>query len=200
MCWCFTLYQSKVGNLYLFAWKQTCLMSCCTMMHWCIAISAKEKINCISFTSLAYKYNHCILYLYRWDMKTREKYDMHYIGVKGNVWHCTSDQFNAPAQSREGERSPAGVKLPGLARSCYIGLLGSGGVLPHSTEACFPPAQLATWLEDQLNLNTIADDWESMWNQNDTAAQSPLSCSGSQLVLQKVNWSPLETFENYQAS
>ena len=88
-------------------------------------------------------------------MKTREKYDMHYIGVKGNVWHCTSDQFNAPAQSREGERSPAGVKLPGLARSCYIGLLGSGGVLPHSTEACFPPAQLATWLEDQLNLNTM---------------------------------------------
>ena len=79
--------------------------------------------------------------------------------------HCSaSDQFNAPAQCnrvqwREQRRGEVACwcETPRLG-ALLLGLLGSGGVLAHLAWACFPPAQLATWLEDQLNLNTIADD------------------------------------------
>ena len=58
--WCysvifiFILYQSQIDNLYFLSeirhvW---CPAAGCRMMYWCIEIPAKEKINCISLTSL----------------------------------------------------------------------------------------------------------------------------------------------------
>ena len=41
-------FPSNFDKLHLFVWSQTCLISCCRMMHWC----SKEKINRISFHSI----------------------------------------------------------------------------------------------------------------------------------------------------
>ena len=151
---------------------------------------------------------------------------MHFIGVKWNMWHLyiavpvinlmhQRSAIEFRGGSREGERSPAGVKLPGLARfsqilqltrlhrvgwgtwlgALLLGLLGSGGVLPHL--ACLEPEQLDTFKDSLLLKNIHISESACMWNQ-DVTVQSLLSCSGlsgSQLVLQQVNWSPLETLQ-----